>query len=184
MQPLRTVDDFMTHAVISVDTGAQFKEILETLRQWRIGSLPVLSRLMRKHQIKRLPVVDGENRVVGILSRCDLLRLFLRRDRAIQEEILEDVLTRTLRLSPSALTVDITDGVVTLSGTAPRSVGVDRETPRSRRADEPDPDPAPDQREGLIVVGRRVRRWSLGAHIGSPDVGLGPTGPSRVHSAT
>ncbi|MFB0627476.1 CBS domain-containing protein [Streptomyces sp. AB3(2024)] len=79
------------------------------------------ARLMREHRIKRLPIVDGENRVVGVLSRSDLLQLFLRRDRAIQEEILEDVLTRTLRLRPSALTVDVADGVVTLSGTVARS---------------------------------------------------------------
>lgn len=79
------------------------------------------ARLMRNNQVKRLPVVDGENRVIGVLSRSDLLQLFLRHDHAIQQEILEDVLTRTLRLSPSALTVDVTDGVVTLSGTVPRS---------------------------------------------------------------
>ncbi|MEV0412889.1 CBS domain-containing protein [Streptomyces sp. NPDC050448] len=79
------------------------------------------ARLMRKNQIKRLPVVDSESRVIGVLSRSDLLQLFLRHDHAIQQEILEDVFTRTLRLSPSALTVDVTDGVVTLSGTVPRS---------------------------------------------------------------
>jgi CBS domain-containing protein len=73
------------------------------------------ARLMRKNQIKRLPVVDDENHVIGVVSRSDLIQLFLRRDHAIQEEILEDVLTRTLRMSPSALTVDVVDGVVTLS---------------------------------------------------------------------
>ncbi|MET9958531.1 CBS domain-containing protein [Streptomyces sp. NPDC006326] len=79
------------------------------------------ARLMRQKQVKRLPVVDRENRVIGVLSRSDLLQLFLRRDRAIQEEILEDVLTRTLRLRPSDLTVEVRDGLVTLSGTVPRA---------------------------------------------------------------
>ncbi|WP_432166453.1 CBS domain-containing protein [Streptomyces sp. bgisy031] len=79
------------------------------------------ARLMRRNQIKRLPVVDSGNHVIGIVSRSDLIQLFLRRDRAIQEEILEDILTRTLQLSPSALTVDVADGVVTLSGSVPRS---------------------------------------------------------------
>ncbi|MFB7462316.1 CBS domain-containing protein [Streptomyces sp. NPDC056224] len=78
------------------------------------------ARVMRKHSVKRLPVVDAGGRIIGILSRSDLLQLFLRRDHAIQEEILEDVLTRTLGLSPSALTVEVTDGVVTLSGTVRR----------------------------------------------------------------
>ncbi|MEK0099415.1 CBS domain-containing protein [Streptomyces sp. A475] len=79
------------------------------------------ARLMRKNQIKRLPVVDSGNHVIGIVSRSDLIQLFLRRDHAIQEEILEDILTRTLQLSPSAVTVDVADGVVTLSGSVPRS---------------------------------------------------------------
>ncbi|WP_412078699.1 CBS domain-containing protein [Streptomyces xanthophaeus] len=78
------------------------------------------ARVMRKHSVKRLPVVDVGGRLIGILSRSDLLQLFLRRDHAIQEEILEDVLTRTLRLSPSALSVEVADGVVTLSGTVGR----------------------------------------------------------------
>lgn len=79
------------------------------------------ARLMRQKQVKRLPVVDGEGRVIGVLSRSDLLQVFLRRDRAIQEEILEDVLTRTLRLRPSDLTVEVDEGLVTLSGTVPRA---------------------------------------------------------------
>ncbi|WP_405982160.1 CBS domain-containing protein [Streptomyces sp. NBC_00158] len=78
------------------------------------------ARVMQRHRVKRLPVVDGEGRVVGILSRSDLIQLFLRRDHAIQEEILEDVLTRTLHLAPSAITVEVEDGLVTLSGTVPQ----------------------------------------------------------------
>ncbi|WP_327365569.1 CBS domain-containing protein [Streptomyces sp. NBC_01217] len=78
------------------------------------------ARVMEKHKVKRLPVVDGEGRLIGVLSRSDLLQLFLRRDRAIQEEILEDVLTHTLGLNPSSLTVEVADGLVTLSGTVGR----------------------------------------------------------------
>ncbi|MEU3467337.1 CBS domain-containing protein [Streptomyces sp. NPDC006687] len=78
------------------------------------------ARVMQRHRVKRLPVVDQEGRLVGILSRSDLIQLFLRRDHAIQEEILEDVLTRTLHLAPSAITVEVDDGLVTLSGTVPQ----------------------------------------------------------------
>ncbi|GAA2249850.1 CBS domain-containing protein [Streptomyces amakusaensis] len=85
--------------------------------QW---SVVRAARVMEEKRIKRLPVVDAAGRLTGVVSRSDLLRLFLRRDRAIQEEILEDVLTQTLGLSPSALTVDVTDGRVTLSGTVER----------------------------------------------------------------
>ncbi|WP_406100804.1 CBS domain-containing protein [Streptomyces sp. NBC_01003] len=78
------------------------------------------ARVMGRHSVKRLPVVDAAGRLVGVLSRRDLVQLFLRRDQSIREEIVEDVLTRTLQLSPSALSVEVTDGVVTLSGTVGR----------------------------------------------------------------
>ncbi|MFJ3974123.1 CBS domain-containing protein [Streptomyces sp. NPDC090021] len=79
------------------------------------------ARVMRRHRVKRLPVTDAEDRVIGVLSRSDLIRLFLRSDHAIQEEIIEDVLTRTLRIAPSTITVAVEDGVVTLSGVRPRA---------------------------------------------------------------
>lgn len=43
MNNLHTVDDVMTHAVISVDRRAGLKDIVKTMRQWRISALPVLS---------------------------------------------------------------------------------------------------------------------------------------------
>ncbi|TJZ42208.1 CBS domain-containing protein [Streptomyces piniterrae] len=79
------------------------------------------ARTMEEKKIKRLPVVDDSGRLIGVISRRDLMQLFLRRDRAIQEEILEDILIGTLGLAPSALTVDVADGTVTISGTVERS---------------------------------------------------------------
>ncbi|MCB5180861.1 CBS domain-containing protein [Streptomyces antimicrobicus] len=79
------------------------------------------ARVMQRRKVKRLPVVDVDGRVIGVLSRSDLIRLFLRHDHAIQEEIVEDVLARTLRLAPSSITVVVDDGLVTLSGTVPRA---------------------------------------------------------------
>ncbi|ARF53364.1 CBS domain-containing protein [Streptomyces gilvosporeus] len=78
------------------------------------------ARTMEEKKVKRLPVVDDSGRLIGVISRSDLVQLFLRRDRAIQEEILEDVLTCTLGVSPSAVTVDVANGTVTLSGTLER----------------------------------------------------------------
>ncbi|MFJ5831728.1 CBS domain-containing protein [Streptomyces sp. NPDC093089] len=78
------------------------------------------ARLMERHRIKRLPVVDADGRLIGVLSRSDLLQLFLRRDRSIQEEIREDVLVRIMRLSPSAVHIEVDEGIVTLSGTLER----------------------------------------------------------------
>lgn len=75
------------------------------------------ARLMQRRRVKRLPVVDEAGRLVGIVSRSDLLRVFLRQDRAIREEIRHDVLDRTLRLSPDAIDVQVHEGRVTLTGT-------------------------------------------------------------------
>ncbi|MBT2368978.1 CBS domain-containing protein [Streptomyces sp. ISL-10] len=78
------------------------------------------ARVMEDRHIKRLPVVDGSGRLIGVVSRSDLLQLFLRRDRAIKEEIVEDVLAGTLGVSPAAVTVEVEEGRVTLSGTLER----------------------------------------------------------------
>ncbi|MFC8244666.1 CBS domain-containing protein [Streptomyces chartreusis] len=75
------------------------------------------ARLMETRHIKRLPVVDETDRLLGIVSRGDLLRIFLRRDDAIRDEITEDVLRRTMGLVPSEVTVDVHDGQVSLHGT-------------------------------------------------------------------
>lgn len=52
------VSDVMTHRVVALRTGAAFKDIVKTMWEWRVSALPVL---------------DGEGRVVGIVSQADLL---------------------------------------------------------------------------------------------------------------
>ncbi|MFI5953105.1 CBS domain-containing protein [Cryptosporangium sp. NPDC051539] len=66
--------------------------------------------------VKRLPVVDGVGELVGIVSRSDLVKVFLRPDQQIQAEIVEDVLQQALLLPADACTVEIAQGVVTLKG--------------------------------------------------------------------
>lgn len=83
-------------------------------------SIPEAARQMDKHKVKRLPVVDEIGRLVGIVSRRDLLQVFLRHDAAIREEIVHDVLGQTLWLDPTAVQVVVHDGVVVLSGRLPR----------------------------------------------------------------
>ncbi|MFJ7904718.1 CBS domain-containing protein [Streptomyces sp. NPDC096198] len=75
------------------------------------------ARLMETQNVKRLPVVDEADRLLGIVSRGDLLRVFLRRDDAIREEITGDVLRRTLGLDPRDVTAEVHDGRVALAGT-------------------------------------------------------------------
>lgn len=61
-------------------------------------------------------MVDEADRLRGIVSRGDLLRIFLRRDDAIRDEITVDVLRQTLGLAPSDVTVEVRGGQVTLEG--------------------------------------------------------------------
>jgi CBS domain-containing protein len=75
------------------------------------------ARLMHQHQVKRLPVVDGDGRLVGIVSRRDLLATYLRTDDEIRAEIRDDVLLGDLLIGPSEVTATVHDGVVTLAGT-------------------------------------------------------------------
>lgn len=106
------------------ETGAPTAEALMTSPALvaRPGwSVVEAARMMEGHQVKRLPVVDDAGRLVGMVSRADLLRIFLRQDRAIWEEIVEDVLTRTLGIAPSSVSVEVDDGRVTLSGTVERA---------------------------------------------------------------
>ncbi|GAA4800068.1 CBS domain-containing protein [Streptomyces ziwulingensis] len=82
------------------------------------------ARVMARQNIKRLLVVDDKERLVGVVSRSDLLRVFLRGDREIRTEIIEEALLKTLDLAPSAMQVDVTHGHVILSGRLPDHVSV------------------------------------------------------------
>ncbi|MEU2831926.1 CBS domain-containing protein [Streptomyces lavendulae] len=169
MKHLRTVDDVMTHAVISVDRGAQFKDVVETMRQWRISALPVLAedgrvagvvseadlllktqgadesravtagelmtvpavtvrkdatipgaaRLMARGHLKRLPVVDGDGRLVGVVSRGDLLKIYLRPDADIGEELRELITAELIPAGSAEVHVHVANGIVYLHGSIP-----------------------------------------------------------------
>ncbi len=74
------------------------------------------ARLMDAHAVKRLAVVDPDGRLVGIVSRRDLVKLFLRGDAEITSEIRDDILDRALWVDTSGVRVEVEQGVVTLSG--------------------------------------------------------------------
>ncbi|GAA3384142.1 CBS domain-containing protein [Streptomyces racemochromogenes] len=71
------------------------------------------ARLMTRRGIERLPVVDVEDRLVGIVTRRDLLRMFLRPDSEIRRRV-ADILADVLAVP--AGDVDVVDGIVTLNG--------------------------------------------------------------------
>lgn len=84
--------------------------------EWTVAEA---ARLMEVQRVKRLVVVDGDDHLLGIVSRRDLLAVYLREDDDIRREIVEDVLGDTLRLEPTSLAVEVHDGRVELSGRLP-----------------------------------------------------------------
>ncbi|QXE35035.1 CBS domain-containing protein [Streptomyces sp. GMY02] len=78
------------------------------------------ARTMARRGIERLPVVDEEDRLVGIVTRRDLLQVFLRPDEEIRRTVLEEVIDGTPWLAPQSVAVEVRDGVVTLAGQVER----------------------------------------------------------------
>jgi len=76
------------------------------------------ARLMYTRKVKRLPVVDANGHLVGIIGRADLLAVFDRPDEEIRREILDQVIRRDLRTDPATFSAVVKDGIVTLDGVA------------------------------------------------------------------
>jgi CBS domain-containing protein len=76
----------------------------------------VAATTMIDEGVNRLPVVDDEDRLIGIVTRADLVRAFVRSDAEIEHEIREDVIRRKLWLEPDLLGVEVVGGDVRLSG--------------------------------------------------------------------
>jgi len=80
------------------------------------ATLPAAARLMGTHHVRRLPVVDDDGRLIGIVSRRDLLSVFLRPDDAIAADVRE-VLDEFLLADAGNAEATVRNGVVTLTGT-------------------------------------------------------------------
>jgi len=96
----RTAAEAMTSPAVTIAPDASVNEA---------------ARVMTMRGINRLPVVRS-GRLVGIVSRADLVRAFHRADAEIELELNEDVLLHTLWVSPEDVHVSVDDGVVTLVG--------------------------------------------------------------------
>ncbi|GAA4039470.1 CBS domain-containing protein [Nonomuraea soli] len=80
------------------------------------ASTVAAARLMDEHGVKRLPVTDADGCLIGIVSRRDLLKVFVRPDEEIAGEIRDEILGRALWVDTSRVSVSVHGGIVTLSG--------------------------------------------------------------------
>ena len=96
-----TAGDLMTTAVVAVRPE---------------DTVEHAAKLMYDRGVKRLPVTDESGRLVGIISRADVLSVFDRTDPAIAHEITRDVLLGEFMVDPLAFQVTVMDGIVTLAG--------------------------------------------------------------------
>jgi CBS domain-containing protein len=76
------------------------------------------ARLMADHGIERLPVAGVGGELVGIISRADLIEIFLVPDCRIRWQVIADVIKRTLWQDPAGIQVEVSDGIVTLRAVA------------------------------------------------------------------
>lgn len=79
-------------------------------------SVVAAARLMDRRRVKRLPVTGPDGHLAGIVSRCDLVRAFLRPDAGIRDEIIGEVFAHYLGTNPALVRVTVTEGMVTLAG--------------------------------------------------------------------
>lgn len=137
-RPLGVVTDADVHAKLEFHNGTDSPPLLAGAHcraRWRKSSGATAADLMTTpaatinehaplteaiHMLgtaRRVYVTDHTHRLVGVLTRHDTLRLFLRSDHAIQADIERDILTPVRTAEARHLTVHVTHGIVTLEGT-------------------------------------------------------------------
>jgi CBS domain-containing protein len=106
----RTAGEAMTAPAITIGAERQVSEA---------------ARLMTENGIKRLPVVDSDGKLTGIVTRADLVKAFARPDDAIEREIREDVFRHTLWIEDGKISITVERGEVTLAGQVERKSDAD-----------------------------------------------------------
>ncbi|MGW7403048.1 CBS domain-containing protein [Streptomyces sp. NPDC054833] len=80
------------------------------------ATLAEAARIMAQRKVKRLPVINDIGMLEGVVSRADLLKVFLRSDEELTEEVRQEVVERLFPLSADHIQVEVSEGVVTLTG--------------------------------------------------------------------
>ena len=105
--PALTAGELMTTPAITIGPDA---------------TIPAAARLMSMHHVRRLPVVTDDGKLLGVVSRRDLISVFLRRDEDIAADV-RRVLDDILLIRPAESDVTVRNGVVTLAGTLRPTAG-------------------------------------------------------------
>ncbi|MEU3344678.1 CBS domain-containing protein [Streptomyces sp. NPDC006700] len=96
-----TAGELMTSPAVTVHSDATLAEA---------------ARIMAQRRVKRLPVVTGGGLLEGMVSRGDLLKVFMRPDDDLAEEIRREIVSYLFPAPLEPVRVDVVDGVVTLTG--------------------------------------------------------------------
>lgn len=96
-----SASEVMTRRVVSIGPAASVEEA---------------ARRMAEQHIKRLPVVGENGRLLGIISRVDLLKVYLRDDGEIRQEVVDRAVMPSLQEGAQDVTVDVDGGEVILHG--------------------------------------------------------------------
>ena len=125
--------DLMTAPAITVSTGAFITEA---------------AKVMHERNVRRLVVVDDRGRIAGIVSRSDLLQVFLRTDEDLRDEVVHRLIPAIMPADGENVAVEVRSNVITLSGEVDRRSDGDILTRMAREVD------------GVVDVVNRLRyRW-------------------------
>jgi CBS domain-containing protein len=100
--------------IVAETAGELMTSPAMTLEAYR--TLRAAAEIMTANKVNRLPVVDEDGKLLGIVSRADLVRAFVLTDAELVESIRMDLLGRTLWLDPDKFTVTADHGVAKVSG--------------------------------------------------------------------
>jgi CBS domain-containing protein len=99
-----TAAESMTSPAITIDADRPLREA---------------AAMMIDRSVNRLPVIS-DGTLVGIVTRADLVRAYLRLDEEILHAVNEEVIRHTMWLDPGAFAVDVREGVVSIDGRVDR----------------------------------------------------------------
>lgn len=115
-----TEGDFLAMEIERLETGAVPTAVRDVMSK-SVKTIPPemdvtgAARFMQAQDVKRL-VVASNGRMVGIISRFDIVSAFTRPDDLIEDEIREDLVRRVLFVDPESIDVSVVNGIVTFVG--------------------------------------------------------------------